>query len=74
MVENSTRFADARAKEGHFCHCRYSAEEGFVIEEYHHPMHRIFSKYPGMIAVELRMIEQTLGTEIGFFAHRFFAI
>ncbi|MDG0993344.1 MAG: hypothetical protein P8O22_01270 [Akkermansiaceae bacterium] len=64
LVEKSTRFADARAKEGHFCHCHYSPEEGFVIEEYHHPMYRIFSKYPSLISVELRMIEQALGTRV----------
>lgn len=64
LVEKSTRFADARMKAGHFCHCHYSPEEGFVIEEYHHPLHRIFSRYPGMVAVELRVIEQALGTRV----------
>ena len=64
LVEKSTRFADARMKGGHFCHCRYSPEEGFVIEEYHHPLHRVFAKYPAMVTVELRMIEQVLGTRV----------
>lgn len=64
LVEKSTRFADVRMKAGHFCHCRYSKDEGFVIEEYHHPLHRIHARYPGMVAVELRMIEQALGTRV----------
>lgn len=63
-MEKATRFADARTKSGHFCHCRYSPEDGFVIEEYHHPLHVIFQKYPGLIQVEVRMIEQALGTRV----------
>ena len=64
LVEKSTRFADARMRAGHFCHCHYSPEEGFVIEEYHHPLHRVYVKYPRMVAMELRMIEQVLGTRV----------
>lgn len=64
LVEKATRFADARMKAGHFCHCHYSATEGFVIEEYHHPLHLVLKRYPGMILLETRMIEQTLGTKV----------
>lgn len=64
LVEKATRFADARIKAGHFCHCQYSPEEGFVIEEYHHPLQRIFQAYPGLITLETRMIEQTLGSKV----------
>ncbi|MBT8037751.1 MAG: hypothetical protein KJO21_09420 [Verrucomicrobiae bacterium] len=64
LVEKATRFADARGKSGHFCHCHYSAAEGFVIEEYHHPLHQIFKLYPGLVVMETRMIEQTLGTRV----------
>lgn len=64
LVEKATRFADARAAEGHFCRCRYSPQEGFVIEEYHHPLHAVFKRYPGLVALETRMIEQTLGTKV----------
>ncbi|BDS05654.1 hypothetical protein NT6N_06940 [Oceaniferula spumae] len=64
LVEKATRFADARVKSGHFCHCRYSAEDGFVIEEYHHPLHKIFQAYPKLVLMETRMIEQALGTRV----------
>ena len=64
LVEKATRFVDARQKKGHFCHCRYSVDEGFLIEEYHHPLHRIFKKYPSLILMETRMIEQTLGSQV----------
>ncbi len=64
LVEKATRFADARGKSGHFCHCHYSAAEGFTIEEYHHPLHQIFKIYPGLVVMETRMIEQALGTRV----------
>lgn len=64
LVEKATRFADVRIKAGHFCHCHYSAESGFVIEEYHHPLSPIFKQYPSLVVLETRMIEQTLGTKV----------
>jgi len=64
LVEKATRFADIRTKSGHFCHCHYSAGEGFYIEEYHHPLHEIFKRYPSLVMVETRMIEQALGTQV----------
>jgi len=64
LVEKATRLADARIKDGHFCHCHYSPDEGFVIEEYHHPLHRIFKDYPSLLLLETRMIEQVLGTKV----------
>ena len=64
LVEKATRFADARSKTGHFCHCHYNVEEGFFIEEYHHPLHRVFEKYPRLVLMEKRMMEQALGTQV----------
>jgi len=64
LVEKATRFADVRMKTGHFCHCHYKVGEGFFIEEYHHPLHRIFKLYPRLMMVETRMIEQALGTQV----------
>ena len=64
LVEKATRFADARMTGGHFCHCSYSTGEGFLIEEYHHPLHLIFQEYDSLVALETRMIEQTLGTKV----------
>lgn len=64
LVEKATRFADFRTKAGHFCHCHYSPQDGFLIEEYHHPLHGVYKKYPGLIRVEVSMMEQALGTHV----------
>jgi len=64
LVEKATRFVDARMKAGHFCHCHYTAETGFIIEEYHHPLSEVFKQYPGLKVMETRMIEQALGTKV----------
>ena len=64
LVEKATRFVDARMKAGHFCHCHYSAETGFIIEEYHHPLDQVFIQYPGLKVMETRMIEQALSTKV----------
>lgn len=64
LVEKATRFADARSKSGHFCHCHYNVQEGFFIEEYHHPLHQIFELYPRLVLMETRMMEQALGTQV----------
>jgi predicted ArsR family transcriptional regulator len=64
LVEKATRFADVRMRSGHFCHCHYSADSGFVIEEYHHPLHRVFKIYPGLKVMETRMIEQVIGAKV----------
>ena len=64
LVEKATRFVDARMKAGHFCHCHYTAETGFIIEEYHHPLSEVFKQYPGLKVMETRMIEQALGPRL----------
>ena len=64
LVEKATRFADVRMQSGHFCHCHYSAESGFIIEEYHHPLHHVFKLYPGLQVMETRIIEQVIGAKV----------
>ncbi|MGB2012035.1 MAG: helix-turn-helix transcriptional regulator, partial [Akkermansiaceae bacterium] len=64
LVEKATRFVDVRMQAGHFCHCSYSAETGFIIEEYHHPLSHVLARYPGLKVMETRMIEQALGTKV----------
>lgn len=64
FVEKVTKFADVRMKAGHFCQCHSSKETGFVIEEYHHPLHLILDQYPSLINLEQRMIEKALGAKI----------
>lgn len=64
MVERATRLADLRDSYGCFSKCHYSPSSGFRIEEYHHPMKRVFEQYPAAVAMEFRMLEQLLGTKI----------
>ena len=64
LVEKATLLAGLREKAGCFGRCKYDPEKGFRIEEYHHPLQRIFDKYPRAIAMELRAIEQSLGTKV----------
>lgn len=64
LVEKATRLADLRDKMGSFSRCKYDSVNGFRIEEYHHPLQDIFEKYPGMVRIELRMMEQLLGSKV----------
>lgn len=64
LVEKATLLAGLREKEGCFGRCKYDPERGFRIEEYHHPLVAVFEKYPYAIGIELRMLEQLLGTKI----------
>ncbi len=64
IVERATRLADLRGAFGCFCRCHYSPEDGFRIEEYHHPMKRVFAQYPSAIAMEVRMLEGLLGVPV----------
>jgi predicted ArsR family transcriptional regulator len=64
LIEKATLLAGLREKTGCFDRCKYDAEKGFRIEEYHHPLQRIFEKYPRAAAMELRMMEQLLGAKV----------
>lgn len=64
LVEKATLFAALREKEGSFGRCQYDAERGFRIEEYHHPLLPVFAAYPSAITLELRMMEELLGTKV----------
>ena len=64
MVEKATRLVELREKSGVFCQCHYNPENGFRIEEYHHPMQEIFERFPSAIQQEIRMMEQVLGTKV----------
>jgi predicted ArsR family transcriptional regulator len=64
LVEKATLLAGLREKNGCFGRCKYDPEQGFRIEEYHHPLQRIFDKYPRAIAMEVRMMEQLLGSKV----------
>lgn len=64
LVEKATKLAALREKEGCFGRCKYDPQNGFRIEEYHNPLQRIFESYPRAVTMELRMIEQLLGTHV----------
>jgi len=64
LVEKATRLVELRQREGCFCRCQYSAETGFVIEEYHHPMQEIFAKYPSAQNLDIKLMEKLLGSTV----------
>jgi predicted ArsR family transcriptional regulator len=64
MVEKATLLANLREKEGCFGRCKYDPQRGFRIEEYHHPLLPVFEVYPTAITLELRMMEELLGSRV----------
>ena len=64
LVERATLLSGLREKEGCFGRCKYDPAKGFRIEEYHHPLQAVFAAYPGAVNLELRMMEELLGTRI----------
>lgn len=64
LVEKATLLSALREKEGCFGRCRYDPEQGFRIEEFHHPMSAVFRVYPNAVQFELRMMEELLGTRV----------
>lgn len=64
LVEKATKLAALREKDGCFVRCQNDPESGFRIEEFHNPLQRVFERYPRAVAMELRMIEQLLGTRV----------
>ncbi len=64
MVEKATLLSSLREKEGCFGRCKYDPEQGFRIEEFHHPLHEVFKSYPNAIQFELRVMEELLGSKV----------
>jgi predicted ArsR family transcriptional regulator len=64
LVEKATVLAALREKEGCFSRCSYDVKSGFRIEEFHHPLWAVFEVFPAAILMELRMLEQLMGTKI----------
>lgn len=64
LVEKATRLTDLRDQAGWFSRCHYDAEEGFRIEEFHNPMAKLYEQYPTVEPLEVKMLEQLLGTKI----------
>jgi predicted ArsR family transcriptional regulator len=64
LVERATKLADMRARAGCLSRCRYDADRGFRIEEFHHPLRPIFERWPAAQAMELRMMQEMLGSRV----------
>ncbi len=64
LVERATRLAELRARSGCLNRCTYDAAGGFRIEELHHPLRPVFERWPGVQTVELRLLEELLGTRV----------
>lgn len=64
LVEKATILASLREKEGCFSRCSYDVKNGFRIEEFHHPLWALYAEYPAAILMELRMMEQLMGSKI----------
>ncbi len=64
LVAKVTRLVTLRNREGCFGSIGELPENGLCVEEFHNPMQRIFEAYPRAMAMELRMIEQLLGTRV----------
>ncbi|MEO8613508.1 MAG: hypothetical protein ABI600_00080 [Luteolibacter sp.] len=64
LVEKATKLAALRLKDGCFGQCKYDPVAGFRMEEYHNPLQRVFEQYPRAVAMEHRMVEQLLGTQV----------
>ena len=44
--------------------CHYDQERGFRIEEFHHPLRPVFESWPNARVIELRLMEEMLGTKV----------
>lgn len=58
------RLVDLRARTGCLNRCREAADGSWLIEEFHHPLRPLFERWPGLRVVELRILEELLGTRI----------
>lgn len=64
LVERVTRLAELRDATGAFSRCKYDAQDGLRIEEYHNPLEAIFKEYPNALRMETQMMERLLGTKV----------
>lgn len=64
LVEKTTKLTALRDKDGCFSRCHYDPTIGFRIEEFHNPLLPIYEIYPNAVRMEVRMMEQLLGTKV----------
>lgn len=63
-AEKACKLATLREKNGCASRCEQEPGQPIRIVELHNPLQRIFERYPRAAAMELRMIEQVLGTRV----------
>lgn len=62
LFEKAKMLAKFRCQEGHFTRCIHDEKLGLItLREFHHPLRKIFGKYPRAIGMEQRAIEAALG-------------
>lgn len=64
LAARVVKLAALREKAGCACHCEGDSATTLRLVECHNPLQRIFERYPRAIAMELRMLEQWLGTRL----------
>jgi len=61
LLYRAQLFAKIRSQEGHFTRCIHDGKAGAItLREFHHPLRKIFEKYPRAIAMEQRAMENAL--------------
>lgn len=63
-AQRAVKLAALRTMDGCANHCDPVAGGPIQIVEYHNPLHRVFERYPRAIGMELRMLEQLIGTRV----------
>ena len=63
-VDRAIGLSALREKEGGSSYCECVPDQPLRIVECHNPLQRIFTRYPRAVAMELRMIEQGLGSHV----------
>lgn len=64
LEERAAKWVALRKKQGCAAVLCDEPEGALRIEEYHHPLQRVFERYPRGVAMEVRMMEQVLGTRV----------
>jgi predicted ArsR family transcriptional regulator len=58
-------FAKLRSQDGLFIRCIHDPEtDSVVLREFHHPLARVFEKFPRAVTMELRAIEGAFGVKV----------
>lgn len=63
-ADKARKLAALREKDGHASRCEAQPGQPVRIVEYHNPLQRVFDRFPRAATMELRMIEQVLGSRV----------